>query len=173
MSADLLIPKEIPSNQVMRDLSQRYSELDPSAIASALTLLKVAAELHGALSQHFARYNLSHGRFVVLIMLYTTPGGEMCCSDIADAVGVSRATITGLLDGLERDALIKRVDHPEDRRRITVTLTPAGRRLLERILPDHFRKMAGMMSSLSENDRRKMMDLLGRVREGVAALLQP
>jgi hypothetical protein len=28
------------------------------------------------------------------------------------------------------------------------------------------------MSSLSENDRRKMMDLLGRVREGVAALLQ-
>jgi DNA-binding MarR family transcriptional regulator len=173
MSAELVILKEIPSNQVLHDLSQRYNELDPSAISSALTLLKVAAELQVALNQHFAHYNLSQGRFVVLIMLYTTPGTEMCCSDIADSIGVSRATITGLLDGLEREGLLKRVDDREDRRRITVTLTANGRKLLERILPDHFRKIAGMMSNLSENDRRKMMELLGRVREGVSVLLKP
>lgn len=170
MSPELVIPREIPSHQVLEDLSRRYNELEPSAVASALTLLKVAAELHAALNQHFAGYNLSQGRFVVLITLYTAPGAEMCCSDVADSIGVSRATMTGLLDGLERDGLIKRVDHPDDRRRITVTLTSSGRRVLERILPDHFRKIAGMMSALSENDRRKMIELLNRVRQGLAGL---
>ncbi len=173
MSNELVIPKEVPSNQVLQTLSQRYNELEPSAISSALTLLKVAAELQGALNQHFARYNLSQGRFVVLIMLYTASEAEMYCSDIADSIGVSRATITGLLDGLEREGLIKRADDREDRRRIMVRLTANGRRLLERILPDHFRKIAGMMSNLSENERRKMMELLGRVREGVSVLLKP
>ncbi len=170
MSPELPIPSKLPSSQVLEDLARRYSELEPSAVASALTLLRVAADLHAALVLHFARYNLSHGRFVVLITLYTAPDSEMCCSDIADSIGVSRATMTGLLDGLERDGLIKRVDHPEDRRRITVSLTSGGRRLLERIFPDHFRRIAGMMSNLSESDRRRMMDLLGRVRQGLGAL---
>jgi DNA-binding MarR family transcriptional regulator len=106
-------------------------------------------------------------------MLHTTPGGEMCCSDIADSVGVSRATMTGLLDGLERDELIRRVDHREDRRRITITLTANGRRLLDQILPDHFRRVAGLMSNLSANDRKKLLELLGKVRAGIAALVKP
>jgi DNA-binding MarR family transcriptional regulator len=170
MSPEIVMPRELPSNQVLEELSRRYSELEPSAVASALTLFKVAADLHAALSQHFARYNLSQGRFVVLITLYTAPDSEMCCSDVADSIGVSRATMTGLLDGLERDGLIKRINHPGDRRRITLSLTANGRKLLERILPDHFRRIAGMMSKLSESDRRKMMELLGRVRQGMGAL---
>ncbi len=170
MSADWFIPREIPANQILHELAQQYAEADPSAIATALTLLKVAAELHGALGQHFGRYDLSQGRFVVLIMLHTTPGGEMCCSDIADSVGVSRATMTGLLDGLERDGLIRRVDHREDRRRITISLTASGRRLLDKILPDHFRRVAGLMANLSEPDRKKLAELLGKIRSGLSAL---
>ena len=38
--------------------------------------------------------------------------------------GVTRATITGLLDGLERDALVVRAASAHDRRRLTVRLTP-------------------------------------------------
>ena len=173
MRTDWLIPKEPPSDRVLHELSQHYSHVDPSAVQGVVFLLRVAAELHGTLGQHFGRYNLSHGRFVVLIMLHTTPGGEMCCSDIADSVGVSRATMTGLLDGLERDELIRRVDHREDRRRITITLTANGRRLLDQILPDHFRRVAGLMSNLSANDRKKLLELLGKVRAGIAALVKP
>lgn len=173
MSADWFIPKEVPADQILHDLSRQYHEVDASSIQTSLTLLKVAAELHGALGQHFSRYDLSQGRFVVLIMLHTTPGGEMCCSDIADSVGVSRATMTGLLDGLERDGLIRRLDHREDRRRVTIALTAEGRRFLDKILPDHFRKVAGLMAKLTADDRKKFVQLLEKVRSGIAALLQP
>ena len=173
MRTDWLIPKEPPSDRVLHELSQHYSHVDPSAVQGVVFLLRVAAELHGASTQHFARYRLSQGRFVVLIMLHTTPGGEMCCSDIADSVGVSRATMTGLLDGLESDGLIRRVDHPEDRRRITITLTANGRRLLDEILPDHMRRIASVMANLTKDDRKKLRELLEKVRTGLPALLKP
>jgi DNA-binding MarR family transcriptional regulator len=106
-------------------------------------------------------------------MLHTTAGGEMCCSDIAESTGVSRATVTGLLDGLERDGLVRRVDYPEDRRRITITLTANGRRLLDELLPEHLRRIASVMSKLTKSDRQTLRVLLEKVRAGLAAVIEP
>jgi len=171
MSAEWLVPKEPPSDRVLHELSQQYPHVDPSAVQAWVSLLRVALELHGISNQHFARHRLSEGRFVVLIMLHTTEGGEMCCSDIAEATGVSRATVTGLLDGLERDGLIMRVDYPEDRRRITITLTANGRRLLDELLPDHLRRIESVMANLTKADRKALRTLLEKVRAGVASVI--
>jgi DNA-binding MarR family transcriptional regulator len=172
MSTEWLVPKEPPSDRVLHDLSQHYPDVDPSAVQAWVTLLRVAFELHGVSNQHFARYRLSEGRFVVLIMLHTAEGGEMCCSDIAESTGVSRATVTGLLDGLERDGLIRRVDYPEDRRRITIILTANGRHLLDELLPDHLRRIANVMAKLTKSDRKALRTLLEKVRAGVAAVTE-
>ena len=173
MGSDWLIPKEPPSDPVLEELSRQYPGVDPSAVRAVVSLLRLGFELHGAASQHFARYKLSQARFVVLMMLHTTPGGEMCCSDIADAVGVSRTTMTGLLDGLEREGLVRRVNYPDDRRRITITLTANGRRLLDKMLPDHMERIAGVMANLSGEDRDNLLELLDKVRSGLPALARP
>ena len=172
MGTDWLVPKDPPSDRALNELSQHYPNVDASAVKAMVFLLRVAVDLHNADSVNFARYGLSQARFVVLITLHTTPGGEMFCSDIAESVGVTRATMTGLLDGLERDGLIRRVDHPEDRRRILVTLTASGRRLLDEMLPDHLRRIAGVMAHLSKDDRKKLLELLEKVRAGVPALIE-
>ncbi len=170
MIEDWFIPKELPADQALQRLSEQYHEVDPSAVHAVLTLLRVAVELHSASEHHFGRYKLSKGRFVVLIMLHAAPDGEMYCSDIAQSIGVTRATMTGLLDGLERDGLIRRLGDPEDRRRTTIALTADGRRLLNDMLPDHFRRIAGLMANLSEDDRGKLLELLNKVRSGLPAL---
>lgn len=54
--------------------------------------------------------------------------GPMSAGDLARAVAVSQATITGVLDRLERPGLIVRTRHSDDRRRVVVELTDAGRR---------------------------------------------
>jgi len=172
MSTDWIIPREIPADKALHAVSGQYREADPSAMETLLTLFRVTADLQGAMAQRLARHSLSHRRFVVLIMLQTE-GGEMCCSDLADAIGVSRATITGLLDSLERDGLIRRVDNPEDRRRVTVTLSASGRRFLDEILPGHFRAVASLMASLNENECKKLRELLAKIRSSIPALLKP
>ncbi len=50
--------------------------------------------------------------------------------DLADALACSRATVTGIVDTLEKKGLATRSPHPADRRSLLVRLTGAGRDLL-------------------------------------------
>jgi DNA-binding MarR family transcriptional regulator len=172
MSTDWIIPREVPADKTLRELARQYREADPSAIETLLMLFRVTADIHTAMAQRFSRHNLSHGRFVVLVMLHTE-GGEMCCSALADSIGVTRATMTGLLDSLERDGFIRRVDNSEDRRRTTITLTANGRRFLDEVLPGHFAAVAALMESLNESERKKLRESLGKLRSSNAVLLKP
>lgn len=51
--------------------------------------------------------------------------------DLADALACTRATMTGLVDTLEKKKLVRRVSHPEDRRSVLVQLTDEGRSVLQ------------------------------------------
>jgi DNA-binding MarR family transcriptional regulator len=65
-------------------------------------------------------------------------------SDLAACVGVSRPTLTSLVDGLERGGLLKRASVPSDRRGIQLIATEAGRSALRRAdqaLAERMRKL--------------------------------
>jgi len=60
-------------------------------------------------------------------LLVSASGEPQRASELADAVGVSRPTLTSLVDGLEASGLVRRVPEPTDRRGIRLELTEAGR----------------------------------------------
>lgn len=49
---------------------------------------------------------------------------------VADELRLSRPVLTRIVDRLERDKLIQRVDDPDDRRRVKLKLTGAGRSIV-------------------------------------------
>jgi DNA-binding MarR family transcriptional regulator len=98
------------------------------------------------------------------------PDDEVSPSFLAEKVGVRRATITGLLDRLERDDLIERLAHQRDRRKIGVRLTSKARQVLAAMLPDYYRSIAKIMANLTEKERLELMSLLGKVNQGLSAL---
>ncbi len=51
----------------------------------------------------------------------------------AEMVGASPSALTGLLDALESEGYVRRLRGTSDRRQVVVALTPAGRRLTERL----------------------------------------
>jgi DNA-binding MarR family transcriptional regulator len=55
--------------------------------------------------------------------------------DLATRMGVSRPTVSGVTDTLERRTLVERRGHAEDARRRTVALTAAGERTFEELFP--------------------------------------
>jgi len=165
------VPKELPRHEVLLKAARQYPTLDASALETFVALMRVSAELQTALQVHFNRYKISMGRFMVLVTLGSGKlADDAGPSELADHLGVTSATMTGLLDGLERDGLIARVDHPEDRRRMKVLLTTAGKRCLDQILPDHFRRIAALMGNFSAGERRQLNQLLRKVGREIPAL---
>lgn len=141
-------------------------DIDPAAIGAAQDLLRTAKRMLGAFAEAFAAHGLSPGRYSMLMAL-DAARPSLAPSEIADRLGVTRATITGLIEGLVRDGLVADAPDAADRRRKAVALTPKGEALLEVVLPDIFQRMADLTSPLSEPERLTLQKLLGRIEEAL------
>jgi len=163
-----LLLKDLPRYECLLEAAKEFPDLDPSACEAFLHLLRAGDESARVVETNLARHNITQGRFSVLMILLNRCAGDSATlgpAELADAAGVSRATMTGLIDTLERDGLVTREPDTVDRRMMLVCLTAKGRALLETILPDHFKRMAWLMSPLSEFERQTLVQLLNKIQQ--------
>ena len=132
--------------------------------------MRTGSDLMTVFETVLGQYGLSQGRFLVLIVMNRTPQEAINPSFLAEKLGVTRATVTGLLDGLETGKFIERIADSQDRRRIGIRLTPEGRQVLGNLLPDYYRIMARLTAGLSENERQTMLSLLTKINQKLNSL---
>jgi DNA-binding MarR family transcriptional regulator len=107
-----------------------------------------------------AEHQLTLPQFLVLVLIHKHGSG---CSigTLADEMFQSHPTMTGIVDRLEDAKLVVRQRvAPEDRRKVVVNLTPAGRQLLERARGARRERMLRALAYFSARDRREFMRLL-------------
>jgi DNA-binding MarR family transcriptional regulator len=161
-----LLLKDLPRYECLLEAAKQFPSLDPSACEVFLNLLRTGDEAFRVTDEHFQANGLSQGRFTVLMLLFDKACGQShSCTpaELADRAGVTRATMTGLIDTLERDAMVLRKPSPSDRRMLSVELTPRALSFLAEILPEHFRRINDLMAPLSETERRTLVRLLGKI----------
>jgi DNA-binding MarR family transcriptional regulator len=78
--------------------------------------------------------------------------GPLTLGELAAAEAVRSATMTGIVNGLERDGLVNRRPHGTDRRAVQVEATAAGRRLLERARTQRIALVASKLDDLSQSE---------------------
>lgn len=169
----LVLVKDLPRYECLLEAAREFPDLDPSATEAFLHLLRAGDEVFRVAESNLGRYEITQGRFGVLMALWGNCRREGCQTpltpaELADRTGVTRATITGLVDTLERAGLVTRKPHPEDRRMMSVGLTPKGDDLLRKVLPEHFRRMAWLMAPLAEDERKTLVRLLTKVMQRAA-----
>lgn len=163
----MFLLRDLPRNETLAEQSKRYPNIEPAGIDALLVMLRVASDVLAAIESYLAQHGLSQGRFTVLMILNRDPSRGMNPSDLARRAGVTRATMTGLLDGLENDDLVERRRHPIDRRMLTVHLTERGRMQLDGMLPDYFSRINGLMDGLGIPERRELSEMLRQVHGGI------
>jgi DNA-binding MarR family transcriptional regulator len=110
------------------------SELDVSAMFVVQDVFRAAAALRSRLETGALQgEGLTWSSFTMLFCLWVWGPHET--RDLAGRMGVSRPTVSGVTDTLERRGLVERRAHPDDARRRTVTLTAAGERTFEELFP--------------------------------------
>ena len=171
----MLMLKDLPRYECMLECSKRFPDLDPAAGSLFMNLLRVADALYANKTDFLNQHNISNGRFMVL-MLLTVAGADADKAapprgpgELAEMAGVTRATMTGLVDTLEKDGYVRREPDPNDRRAMLVHLTPKGEAFTEEILPGYFRRVGQIMAPLDGRERDELMRLLHKVCEGIAA----
>lgn len=104
---------------------------------AVVELLRTAEAIWNASRLFFDQWDLSPSQFNVLNLLRLSPDG-LSQSDLSRELIMHRSNVTGLVDRLEKQRLVKRRDVEEDRRVYRVVLTPEGAALLDKILPSYF-----------------------------------
>jgi DNA-binding MarR family transcriptional regulator len=124
-------------------------------------LRRAQVRAFGAFAQQLGGTGLTPMLYGVLATVEASPGiGQ---GEIADALGADRSTMVRLVDQLERRDLLRRETHPDDRRTVIPTLTPAGRALLEAATPLVHASELGFAGGLSEAEREQLIELLRRL----------
>src|ERR1051325_11396732 len=164
MAKQMYTLRDVPKYENIRALASRYRELEPASSAAFVLLLRVASDFLATTEDYLAEHGLSQGRFIVLMLLNRTADLPQNPCVLAEKAGVTRATMTGLMDGLVRDELVAREISSDDRRMLEVRLTAKGKRFLENLTPGYFRLVKDLMKGLSTAEREQMIDLLTKLR---------
>ena len=148
--------------QALLDEAQRRQLPDVDGIRLCFQALSLAAAIDRDCAALLAPHGLSEGRFVLLFLLDAAPDG-LAPAVLAQQAGVSRATVTGLLDGLERAALVARQADANDRRALRICLTPQGRQVAQAVFAQHGRWIASLFGPLDAAERAQLARLLDKV----------
>jgi DNA-binding MarR family transcriptional regulator len=95
--------------------------------------------------------------------------GAMSPSELGERLIVTRATVTGLLDSLERRGLILRSANPGDRRGLVVEITPAGLEVIQQVRTIIHGRETVWMQALTEAELGAYIALLHRIQDSIAA----
>ncbi|GGZ26069.1 hypothetical protein GCM10010300_81790 [Streptomyces olivaceoviridis] len=88
--------------------------------------------------------------------------------DLSEIAGIAARTATTIVDSLERDGLVERVRHPQDRRAFLVRLTDEGLRCHREAEEIDRLALAEATAALNADDRAQLRALLGRIRDHTA-----
>jgi DNA-binding MarR family transcriptional regulator len=114
------------------------------------------------------RYGLSHAALNALAVIEGA-GGPLPAGEITAQMHISTATMTSILDTLERRGYVRRQPDPADRRRVLVDITPDAQALLGQVLPAVQQLVTATMSSLDDRALQALLDALAVANEALDA----
>jgi MarR family transcriptional regulator, 2-MHQ and catechol-resistance regulon repressor len=122
------------------------------------SLMLAESSVRRRLAADLEREGLSSSGFSVLMVL-SSSGGELELRALRARLRTSKANATEVVTTLETRGMVQRFRLPHDRRAASVRLTTQGRELVDRLVPEHTRRVTDAFSVLDEAEKRMLADI--------------
>jgi DNA-binding MarR family transcriptional regulator len=152
----------VPPDNVRR----RYAEVLPTDQALALEVLfalrSSVQNVDNVLSRWLGSDAVTPGRLQVLVVLWSKDA-PIPQREIVEALRVSRATVSDLIELLARESLVTATPSASDRRQVLVALTASGREFTERLVRENGERLRGVFGNLGRAELKMLISLLRRL----------
>lgn len=160
---------DLPEHVVAYYETHEAETYDAEATQLLFLVRALGQRLNDVSTTWLESFGLTPLSFQVLARLQAEPERSMALSAITRSLHTRAATMTTLIDGLERDGLIRRTAHATDRRATLAVLTPKGSKLTAKASKSQHRHYMQMMASISGRDRATTRKTLLAIAAGLSA----
>jgi len=149
---------------VVAEWAAQEPGLPVAPIEIILRLSRLRARMDDELAGLFARFDLTAADFTVIAALrrcgapYTVPQ-----SALMGRLGLTSGTVSVRLGRLEAKGVVERRPSDDDARGVLVTLTETGRRLFDRVAPEHLANEDVLLSALTGTECEQLAGLLRKL----------
>lgn len=158
------MPDKRTLDQTERATRARVGQLAPDfpAAHAISSLYRAANAARSHLTNTVLRpHDLTWTGFLVLWLLWIWECMET--REVAESVGISKATLTGVTKTLVSRGLVARVPGEHDRRLVELRLTEQGERLMVVLYPEFNQAESQLVAGLAARDVRKLTDSLRHI----------
>lgn len=120
-----------PIDEAGRQWRAHWPEGPVTAMMAVTSVMRAQQILLGRLNLALEQFGLTFPRYEALMLLYFSRAGSLPLGKMGDRLQVHPASVTNLVNGLERDGLVARAPHPSDGRTTLATITAAGREVAQ------------------------------------------
>ena len=132
-----------------------------------LNILRTSDVMTQLLTDVLKPSGLSPTQYNVLRILRGASGKGVCCREIGERLITRDPDVTRLIDRLEKRNLLLRTREKEDRRFVTIQLTPGGLKLVNQLDEPIETWNRKLMRNISRGDTKVLIELLEQLREGL------
>lgn len=159
----------IPSKKRLETLEKDYACFKSYYIEALQALFALSNDLEKALELLHAKNGFSRARYLLLMVLLHEESGRLPPNEIANRMNVTRGNMTGLIDCLLKDGLVKKYQDTEDRRQVWIELTPKAESFLKEIMPGHFKRIAKFMSAITREEGEQLIRISRKLHDALDA----
>lgn len=148
-------------DELLADWSRQRPDLDSAALGVVLRIQALEKILGDQAAERLMEFGLHWWQYDVLSALRRQGEPfELDATALAEAGMRSSGAMTNRIDRLEAEGLVRRLQDPDDRRRVLVQLTPRGLELVDRVTAARFEAAGAALAALAARDRRRLDALL-------------
>lgn len=149
--------------QLSPDFNKQYPGASPEATETAMNLVRTADLLVKRIADLVQPFDLTPSSGLLLGIL-ADAGVPLPPNQIAERLIISRASVTSLIDSLERRGYVRRLPHATDRRMLLIELTDAGRQVAHEFRLLVHRHQKSWLAVLTEQEQVQLIEALHRLQ---------